>query len=421
MKVLWVVNIILPQAAHLCLGAKVATGGWIGAMAAQLAGHPSVDLAIATRGPVSTVVSEKVGDILFYLLPEGGSRPFDVNASDAERVLQEFQPDLVHVEGTEFAHANTFLTLWKGANVVSLQGVINGYEPYQFGGLPILDMLFSSKYRLFALSLIYRDRKLFRPRLSGEAATIALAKNILGRTTWDRAHAYALNPSAPYFSCRRILRDAFYQSRWDIEKCKRRSLFVGNSAAPLKGAHFLVRAIAQLKMEFPDIHVTIAGESPTGGSSLSKKIGYPAYLLRLIQELGVEKHIEFSGMIQADDMARRLRQAHCYVLTSVIENSPNTLGEAMIQGVPCIAAYSGGVPDMARDGEEALLYRDNDPQLLAFQIKRIFDNDALALQLSENSAKRARETHDPETNYRDLLTCYQSITGEELVAQAVRA
>ena len=96
-------------------------------------------------------------------------------------------------------------------------------------------------------------------------------------------------------------------------------------------------------------------------------------------------------------------------MSSIIENSPNTLGEAMIMGVPCITSFNGGVADMATDQLEALHYRDNDPRMLAFQIKRILDSKELAEKLSKNAMIKARATHNPEKNLNDLLNCYRSI------------
>ena len=139
------------------------------------------------------------------------------------------------------------------------------------------------------------------------------------------------------------------------------------------------------------------------------KKGYGTYLKKLIIDLGVEDHIEFTGPMKADQVAEKLSSVHAYVLTSAIENSPNSFGEAMMIGTPCVASYVGGVPDMAQDGKEALFYRNDDPQLLAYRIKQIFDDDDLALSLSENGKKRARITHNGEENAKDLMFAYKKI------------
>ena len=81
----------------------------------------------------------------------------------------------------------------------------------------------------------------------------------------------------------------------------------------------------------------------------------------------------------------------------------------MIMGVPCITSFNGGVADMAEESKEALFYRDNDPRMLAYQIKRIFDDQELADSLGKNAIKKANHTHDPKKNLDDLLKCYDAI------------
>lgn len=417
MKILWDVGFVLPEAAHLINGNKVAFGGWVGAMVKQLSEIPYIELGVAMKAPVTKLISKKIGRVQYYLLPENKRDKFDIYKVDCDSVLKDFQPDLLQIEGTELSHARTFLRCFQGKNIVSLQGIINGHEPHQFGGLPVGEMLcsFHPIKMLVAAAMIANKQFYFKPRLSGEIETIKRAQNILGRTTWDRAHAYAINPVAPYFPCNRILRDVFYQKNWNVEQMQRHTLFVGNSLSALKGAHYVLHAVAQLKEEYPDLKLYIAGENvyPSSWRQWKKRVGYPAYLRYLIDKLNIKNHVKFTGMLQADAMAERLSSVNAYVLCSTIENSPNTMGEAMIMGVPVVSSFVGGAPDMASDGKETLFYRDNDPQLLAYQIKRVFDDDQLALRLSENARRRALITHDPQNNLNSLLAAYRTILGVE--------
>ena len=84
----------------------------------------------------------------------------------------------------------------------------------------------------------------------------------------------------------------------------------------------------------------------------------------------------------------------------------------MILGVPTISAYAGGAPSMARDEVEVLFYRPDDPAMLALQVRRIFEDPALAARLSQAGRKRAIETHDPERNLSDLIAAYGAIMTE---------
>ena len=84
----------------------------------------------------------------------------------------------------------------------------------------------------------------------------------------------------------------------------------------------------------------------------------------------------------------------------------------MLVGTPCVSAYVGGVSDMATDGKEALFYRNDDPAALAWNIKRIFDDDELAIELSRNGKKHAEVTHNPRLNAEKLLSVYRDILGK---------
>ena len=220
-----------------------------------------------------------------------------------------------------------------------------------------------------------------------------------------------MNPEAKYFTCNRILRPPFYEKKWDINQIEKHTLYVGNGYYALKGLQYVIEALPQLIREYPDIKVYVAGVKPFAENDKRPfyKKGFGNYLEKRIKDLDVGDHVIFTGPLQAEEVADMLSKVHAYVLCSAIENSPNTLGEAMCIGTPCVAAYVGGVPDMATDGENALFYRNDDPALLAWNIKQIFDNDDLALNLSANGRKQARITHDAEKNAQALYNIYNEI------------
>jgi glycosyltransferase involved in cell wall biosynthesis len=417
MKILWVVSFPLPAVADFIGIEKIPFGGWVSTMLAELERFEDIEIAVVMKSPVNRRLKTRIGRIDYYLIPQSPVDRFDVSQEDCEYVLRDANPDLLHAEGTEGAHTLRFLKTWRGKNLVSMQGILNGYEPYEYGHLPVADMLFGLQGQAAVMSaaLIANKMLRFKRRVEKEKETIRLAEYILGRTGWDRAHSYAINPRAPYFSCPRILREPFYQRRWSAEAMERHTIFIGNSYQPRKGAHIVFQAVAQLQKEYPNIRLVIAGEKPirTSWKEWKKIIGYPAYLQRLAARLGIEERISYTGVLQADEMAERMSRSHVYVLSSIIENSPNTLGEAMLMGVPSVAAYVGGVPDMAKDGEEALFYRDDDPQMLAYAIKRIFDDDRLARTLSRNAAKRAEVTHSPRRNGEIMYKIYRDILHKE--------
>lgn len=385
-------------------------------MAAQLKTYPDIELTVACKIEKKYQFNDVVDGVQYISLGYDGKTTLAELEKQCSQIIDAVKPDLIQVEGTEFLHAKAMLNAGNAKGiptVVSLQGILNGQYQYQCGQLQIDDMMFSRSIKnIFTAWILHlRKTRWFKPRMKTERETIAKARYLIGRTTWDRAHAYALNPNAKYYSCNRILREPFYQKEWKLDKIERHSIYVGNGYYALKGVQYVIEALPQLIREYPDIKVYVAGVKPFVENDKRPfyKKGYGLYLEKRIKDLGVDDHVIFTGPLQAEEVAEKLSKVHAYVLCSAIENSPNTLGEAMCIGTPCVASYVGGVPDMATDGENALFYRNDDPALLAWNLKRIFDDDDLALKLSENGRKRALITHDPKKNAEQLIENYKTI------------
>ncbi|MEL7116119.1 MAG: glycosyltransferase family 4 protein, partial [Pseudomonadota bacterium] len=188
-----------------------------------------------------------------------------------------------------------------------------------------------------------------------------------------------------------------------------------NGAAARKGAHIAIAALDLLRRDYSDAMLYIAGEDPRTLSPrrIKRYVGYPVYLLHLIQKLGLERHVVFTGVLDEQAMAARMAEAHVCLMSSIIENSPNTLGEAMLIGAPVVSAACGGAPSMAQDEQEALFYRPEDPAMLAFQVRRIFEDPHLAARLGQAARQRALETHDPDRNLADLIRAYDAILAQD--------
>lgn len=414
-RILWTTNIDLPAVAEDLGQAPTPFGGWLTLMTNRLARLPDFKIGIAMRSAAKTAQRIEKGGITYYALPQQRDR-FDVAQADVDHVLADFAPDILHVEGAEMRHARRFLSTWTGPRLLSMQGVLHGLAKYELASMPIIPMMNPLRPRLMltAMALMLQWKWQFLPRLPSERQAMQAADHIMGRTLWDRAQAKVLSPDAHYHHCARILRDVFYTTSWQAHTHKPYTIFMGNGSVPRKGAHIAVQALALLRRDFPQVTLEIAGEDPETlpWHSPKRHVGYPVYLLHLIRKLGLEDNVRFTGVLSAQDMAERMARAHVCLMASIIENSPNTLGEAMILGAPTVSAYAGGAPSMARDEVEALFYRPDDPAMLAFQIRRIFEDPALAECLSQAARARALATHDPDRNLQDLIAVYREIMTE---------
>jgi glycosyltransferase involved in cell wall biosynthesis len=222
----------------------------------------------------------------------------------------------------------------------------------------------------------------------------------MGRTSWDRAYLRAKNPSAYYYHGGELLRDAFWGKKWDIRCAKRHRIIFTNPRHPGKGTELLLDAVKLLKSDYPDIEVRIAGW-------ISRRSGYGRYLRRRIGKLG-NAAIEL-GALNAEQMVEELTRSHAFVSPSFIDNSPNSVCEAQLLGMPVISSYTGGVPSLIEDDHTGLFFPNGDLPMLAVKIRKLFENDELAVRIGSQARQSATVRHDPDSVVREILAVYDDI------------
>ena len=123
----------------------------------------------------------------------------------------------------------------------------------------------------------------------------------------------------------------------------------------------------------------------------------------------MEDKIIFLGKLSAEEMKQQYLQCHAFVCASSLENSPNSVGEAMLLGVPVAASCTGGIPSMLTSKKEGVLFEKGNPKALAEAVIQLWENPKQTLSLSENAKVRARKTHNADVNYKTLLEIYDDI------------
>ena len=83
----------------------------------------------------------------------------------------------------------------------------------------------------------------------------------------------------------------------------------------------------------------------------------------------------------------------------------------MILGTPVVASCVGGIQSLLTHEKEGFLYSVDAPYMLAHYIKKIFEKDNLAEELSQNSRKRAFVTHDLDTICERTIEIYNDMIG----------
>lgn len=387
-------------------------GGWVGSLLnAMRKQDPGSNFCVICRGEgCYDRRAERVRCVM------SDERHF---ASTVVRLREEFKPDVIHINGTEFSYGAFDESIYGGVPVVvSLQGVLNGCYSHYSGGLTPSELWgtnFTLRHFLKGWSIFGEQKKWRIERSAVERKTLQQHRFFVGRTEWDRAWVSYFNPRARYFSANETLRDVFYKVRRDATQVNRHAIFCGGAASyPLKGAHWLLRAIASLRVDYPDVQLRIANCDHRLGRkrSLMDKIkddAYAIYLRRLIEQLGIDSSIVALPALSAEGVAKELQMAEIFVLPSLCENSPNSLGEAMLIGTPSIATYVGGTPSILKDGIEGKLVPSADPAALAFAIRRWFEHPDEAEACVGPARETALARHDPERNASVMLAIYKEV------------
>ena len=414
MRVLWFADVQLPAVT----GESRGGGGWVEGLRSALERFaPDVELGIASPGPVAHEPFRRGNATYFHLAqpPARGRvaavvtrwRHDPVVGDAVERLVEitdAYEPDVIHIHGAEH-HFGLVIPFVQAPAVISLQGVATVLQRYVLSGLHPSEMLRELATQEFVRGNgPIHDYWRMRSRADLEQRILASCGDFMGRTEWDGRVLDLLRPGARYHLVGEILGDPFYEAHWSRQTATNGVLFCTAGGSATKGVECLLEAIILLRragLRRPVLRV--AGNVLEG--SLARKIG------SLLEAPELRDTVTMLRRCAPVQIAEELTHASVFVLPSHMENSPNSLCEAMLVGTPCIAAYVGGVPTLVKDGVEGLLYNDSDPFALAGTIDRLLGDPDLAARLGAQAHATAVPRHDPECvvrcardTYRDLLS-----------------
>lgn len=413
MKLMILCNMV-PGAIRVAMGKKDnGSGLWLDHVLSDLVKIPDINISVLCRGD-SEITGEVSSKLSFMVFRE--EKPQIYYAELEQKFINaitSFEPDVIHIWGTEYGHTLAMVNAAERKNlldhvVLSIQGLISVYTPCYEAGLPRRVVHSQTIRDLLRHDGILQQKKVYGIRGELELQALSKARHVIGRTHWDYYWTEKINPKRVYHFCNETLRDAFYSDSWNYSACQKHSIFASSCAYPIKGFHFLIEALAEVIKQYPDATVTVPGGGyyPKNLKDSLRMQAYQRYMLKLTNRLGLKEKVFFTGHLTEEGMKAQMMRANVFVLPSVIENSPNSLGEAMLLGVPCVASDVGGVSTMITP-EEGIIIRDSSE--LAQAIMKIFAMQDKAEQMGELAAKHARMTHNPEKNLKDLLAIYEQI------------
>lgn len=322
-----------------------------------------------------------------------------------KQIVEEFKPDVVHLFGLENPLAKA-LGEMNVTKVVHLQGFLspcqNAFMPPGFNEKTFIWPITSREWVL-RNGYIFA-KKSMRVRGEWEIELFKKFDQFLGRTEWDYRVSQLLSPRSSYYYVSEVLRDGFYKNagQWKYDGNRQFTIISTISNTIYKGLDLVIKTASLLKRTTTiDFRWQVVGIKPSDG------------IVRMFEkELGIsgcEVGVEYLGVKSAEELCELLLQSSAYVHPSYIDNSPNSLCEAQMLGMPVVGCYVGGVPSLIENGETGYLVPANAPFELAYLLGEMSANGKLCQQLGNNAFAAASQRHNRETIKRDLLNAYVKV------------
>ncbi len=157
-------------------------------------------------------------------------------------------------------------------------------------------------------------------------------------------------------------------------------LIITRNLEAIYGIATAIKSIALLKRTIPGARLSIAGSGPQ-----------QAELQQLVKEENLENNVVFTGKLAPEEMAVLYQHADIMLNPTTVDNMPNSVLEAMASGVAVITTNVGGIPYIVENNKTALFTEANNPELMAAQISRLLNDNALYQTLVSNGLREVRQ------------------------------
>ncbi len=178
---------------------------------------------------------------------------------------------------------------------------------------------------------------------------------------------------------------------------KKKIILYAGTVNERKGYRDLIKAFAKIVNKYPDWTINIAGNGEINEGTA------------LATELGISDNVKFLGWISGKDKEKAFQEASIFCLPSYAEGFPMAVLDAWAYGLPVITTPVGGIPDVAKDGENMLLFNPGDIEELTKQLNRMISNECLREQIAQHSFQLSKTTFNQDTINKQLELIYDSI------------
>ncbi|MBU1102870.1 glycosyltransferase family 4 protein [Patescibacteria group bacterium] len=349
-------------------------------LACGLKGKCEILVAVGADGSggfFNWLEEKKVSYVKLRWLRRGVTNPLAdlMGLREIFKLIKKERPDIVHLHSSKAGFSGSIAAKLLGVKVVY---TVHGAVFEAVFSAPVKKLYlwlekFSAHFIDKIICVSQNDKKLWLKYKAAPEEKLAVVHNGLDYQTLnflpkDEARENLFGASAPLFEAAR-------GSKPDLK-------IIGTIANfyPEKGLPYFIQAAEIiLKNRLADnLIFVVIGEGDER-----------PLLETMIKENHLEKKFILTGKI--DNAARYLKAFDIFILPSVKEGLPYTILEAMAAGVPIVASWVGGIPEMIENGKNGFLVLPHNPEMLAEKIAELLHNHDLTQHFVQNSQIKLTE------------------------------
>lgn len=187
------------------------------------------------------------------------------------------------------------------------------------------------------------------------------------------------------------------QDRQIIAPSNNKEILYAGTVCHRKGYDDMIRAFAKIAPQHRDWKIIFAGNGEIEKGRA------------LASQLGITDQTVFLGWISGEDKDSTFKHATIFCLPSYAEGFPMAVLDAWAYGLPVITTPVGGIPDIAIDGKNMLLFEPGDIESLSIQMEKMISDEVLRNDIAEESVLLAHTTFEVQTINKQLGSIYADL------------
>ncbi|MES2094215.1 MAG: glycosyltransferase [Actinomycetota bacterium] len=300
--------------------------------------------------------------------------------ANASRILDEFRPDVVHIQ--------SHIVVGRGLARQAAKRGIRVIGTNHFMPENMIDHTRLPHFaRRWAIRAAWRDAASTFAYCEAVTSPSRKAADFLeAETNLEHVHAISCGIDA-----------ALYTPSFE-PRTENRVIFVGRVSGE-KHLDVLMRAIAQIDRSL-DVQLEIVG----GGDQANQ-------LKQMTRELGIDNRVTFTGYVTDEQLRAALTNSTVFVMPSIAELQSIATMEAMASGLPIVAANAMALPHLVHEGENGYLFEPGNARDLADKLSRVLRLSDAELRRMKEASLRYIAAHDIQ---RTLSIFEQLYRGEKV-------